>query len=87
VSNLVGGINDKSYPSSARVSLVRLKVMGASTRLTRPKATDITSGASSVIFIGEDPTILPSFTIVPADLSVVALVIAFFQKDASHHGS
>jgi hypothetical protein len=64
-------------------------MMGASTRLTRPKATDITSGASSssVIFIGEDPTILPLFTIVPADLSVVALVIAFFQKDASHHGS
>lgn len=68
-----------SYPSSARVSFVRLKIMGESTLLTRPKATDIISGALLAM-------LLPAM-IDPVDLSGIALVMAFFQKEASHHGS
>jgi hypothetical protein len=58
-------------------------MIGANTRLTRPKATDIASGVLDA-FIGEFSTSFPSAITVPVVFSVV---IAFFQKLASHHGS
>ena len=81
-----------TYPSSVRVSLVRLKMMGASTRRTRPNAMFIASALSVPALHGDSIDALFSLAIPlalpdPIEIPDIVFVIAFRQKPASHHGS
>ena len=77
-------------PSSARVFLVRLNMIGANTRRTRPKAA-LAPAANSP---GDDSFVPPSSLTIPEDLRAkvetpeeMASAMELRQNAGSHHGS